>query len=75
MRRVCAVHEAGHLVVGVALGVFTAKTLTIMDAGGATHVELSRANSQTKDGIENHITALLGGRAAEEVLLGQATAG
>lgn len=75
LRRVCAVHEAGHLVVGVALGVFTAKTLTIMDAGGATHVELSRANSQTKDGIENHITALLGGRAAEEVLLGQATAG
>lgn len=38
-------------------------------------VELSRANSQTKAGIENFIAALLGGRAAEEVLLGQSTAG
>ena len=75
LRRVCAVHEAGHLVVGAALGVFKAKALTIMDDGGATRVEFTRAHSQTKGGIENQITALLGGRAAEEILLGEATVG
>lgn len=75
LRRACAVHEAGHLVVGVALDVFTPQALTILDDGGATRVELSRANSQTKTGIENFIATLLGGRASEEVLLDQSTAG
>ena len=75
LRRACAVHEAGHLVVGVALDVFAPQALTVLDHGGATRVELSRANSQTKAGIENFIAALLGGRASEEVLLGQSTAG
>ncbi len=75
LRRACAIHEAGHLVVGVVLDVFAPQALTILDDGGATHVDLSRTNSQTKDGIENFITALLSGRAAEEVLLRLATAG
>lgn len=75
MRRACAVHEAGHLVAGVALDVFVPQALTILDSGGTTRVEPSRANSQTASGIENYITALLSGRAAEEVLLGLATAG
>ncbi|UWU76594.1 AAA family ATPase [Bradyrhizobium huanghuaihaiense] len=76
-RRACAVHEAGHLVVGHALDVFEAKTLAILDRGGATVLDISRANSQTESGIENYITALLGGRAAEEIILGRpgATAG
>lgn len=77
LRRTCSVHEAGHLVVGVALAVFEPQALTILDHGGATRVELSRANSQTESGIENFITALLSGRASEEIILGssQATAG
>jgi len=77
LRRSCSVHEAGHLIVGVALAVFEPKALTILDHGGATRAELSRANSQTQSGIENYITALLSGRAAEEIILGssQATAG
>jgi ATP-dependent Zn protease len=75
LRRVCAVHEAGHLVVGVALDVFAPKALTILDDGGATRAELSRSNAQTQQGIENYITTLLSGRAAEEIILGQATAG
>ncbi|MEH2500266.1 cell division protease FtsH [Bradyrhizobium sp. AZCC 1678] len=77
LRWSCSVHEAGHLVVGVALAVFEPQALTILDRGGATRVELSRANSQTQSGIENYIIALLSGRAAEEVILGasQATAG
>jgi cell division protease FtsH len=75
LRRACSVHEAGHLIVGVALAVFQPQALSILDHGGATRVELSRANSQTEGGIENYITALLAGRAAEEIILGQATAG
>jgi cell division protease FtsH len=77
LRRSCSIHEAGHLVVGVALAVFEPQAITILDHGGATRVELSRANSQTKSGIENYVVTLLSGRAAEEILLGasQATAG
>ena len=56
---------------------FEPQALTLLDDGGATRVELSRANSQTQNGIENFITALLSGRASEEIILGssQATAG
>ncbi|MBR0734983.1 AAA family ATPase [Bradyrhizobium japonicum] len=69
-RRCCAVHEAGHLVVGIALSVFEEATLAIHDRAGATYFEVSRANSQTQSVIENYITALLAGRAAEKVFLG-----
>lgn len=72
LRRVCAIHEAGHLAVGVALDVFEPRTLTIMDDGGAARVDMSTANSQTESGLENFIASLLAGRAAEEVLLGAA---
>jgi cell division protease FtsH len=77
LRRSCAVHEAGHLVVGVVLAVFEPQAMTILDHGGATRAQLSRANSQTQSGIENYITALLSGRAAEEIIIGSsyATAG
>lgn len=77
LRRICAIHEAGHLIVGVALGVFEPQALTIFDAGGTTRVELSRENGQSEQGIENFITSLLGGRAAEVIILGasKATAG
>lgn len=70
LRRVCAIHEAGHLVVGVALAVFEPQALTILDHGGATLVELSQENGQSERGMENFIAALLGGRAAELVVLG-----
>lgn len=77
LRRVCSVHEAGHLIVGVALDVFQPEAVSILDGGGATRFELSRANSQTERGIENFIAVLLAGRAAEETVLGssEVTAG
>ncbi|TCU74894.1 ATP-dependent Zn protease [Bradyrhizobium sp. R2.2-H] len=74
LRRVVALHEAGHMVVGVALNVFQPQALSILDAGGATQVELSRESGQSEQGIENFITSLLGGRAAEVVILGAAKA-
>ena len=58
LRRVCAVHEAGHLVIGLALDVFEPQAVTIVDQGGVTRVELSRANVQTEGGIENYITVV-----------------
>jgi cell division protease FtsH len=77
LRRVCALHEAGHLIAGVVLNVFEPQALSILDDGGATRAELSFENSQTEQGIENFITSMLSGRAAEEVILGpsKATAG
>lgn len=70
LRRSCSIHEAGHLIAGVALAVFEPQALAILDHGGATRVEPSWTNSQTQPGIENYITTLLSGRAAEEIILG-----
>ncbi|MFK4726065.1 cell division protease FtsH [Bradyrhizobium niftali] len=69
-RLACAVHEAGHFVVGYALSVFEARMLAILDHGGTTGIKILRANAATEAGIENYITALLAGRAAEEIVLG-----
>ncbi|WP_271606319.1 AAA family ATPase [Bradyrhizobium sp. CCBAU 11434] len=76
LRRNCAVHESGHLVVGVALRMFEPRNLSITDEGGMASVETGYA-PQTLAEIENSIVAALGGRAAEVVLLGEkmATAG
>jgi ATP-dependent Zn protease len=71
LRRACALHESGHLVVGLALQVFEAQHLAIMDDGGTTRVQLAWANAQTFEGMENFVVSLLGGRAAEEVFLGR----
>jgi ATP-dependent Zn protease len=65
LRRSCAQHEAGHVVVGTALGVFTAKTVSIDDAEGITSAELNVNQAQTLGGLESFITMLLAGRAAE----------
>lgn len=72
LRRVISVHEAGHLVTGVALQVFTPRALSIADEGGLTKVEMTMENYQNEGGIENFIAMLLAGRAAEEVVLGPA---
>ena len=71
LRRACSVHEGGHLVAGVALQVFEPRALSIYDDGGVTQFDLLQAKYQTEGGIENLITTLLSGRAAEEVLLGK----
>jgi cell division protease FtsH len=62
-----SVHEAAHLVVGVALEVIDPHSLSIGHDGGLTRAELLIENSQTLAGIENAIVMLLAGRAAEEV--------
>jgi cell division protease FtsH len=77
LRRSVAVHEAGHLVAGLSLRVIDVEALSLHDDGGNTQMMVQRENTQTLAGMENIITALLSGRAAEEVLLSpsMATAG
>jgi ATP-dependent Zn protease len=72
LRKVVALHEAGHLVIGVGLGVFEPRAVSVFDEGGATRIDVIRAATQTEGGIENFIAMLLSGRAAEEVVLGKA---
>jgi ATP-dependent Zn protease len=65
MRRKCAIHEAGHVVVGATTGMFTTNAVSIHDVGGVTAIELNKDHAQTLGGLEALITMLLGGRAAE----------
>lgn len=72
LRKGCALHEAGHLVTGVALQVFAPRALSLVDEGGRARVAMTVENHQHEGGIDNMITMLLAGRAAEQVVLGNA---
>lgn len=69
LRRTCAVHEAGHVVVASVLGIFTLMAVSVHDAGGVTTIEPNAGESQTLRGLESLIVMLLAGRAAEMELL------
>ena len=78
MIRRIAVHEAGHAVVRIAMGKVPTALSLIAGDGGAGHVRYAIGD----DGFEGlavdlhrHVVALLAGRAAEEVVLGAASAG
>jgi ATP-dependent Zn protease len=66
-RRIAARHEAGHIVVGAALGISKIKAVSLHDANGVTSVEIDPHRGQTLGGMESIITMLLAGRAAELV--------
>lgn len=73
-----ATHEAGHAVVGTVLGTGTLKSVTLYrtpDSGGSCHFEDSSGTLLTRDGFERMVMRLLAGRAAEEVVLGEASQG
>lgn len=69
LRRAVALHESGHLVVGLALRIFDPRSLTIADDGGQASAAVSIENIQTETDIENVMTMLMAGRAAEEEFL------
>ncbi|TAY88139.1 AAA family ATPase [Rhizobium leguminosarum] len=77
-RRTIAIHEAGHAVVGVRLGVGLLNTVAVpweVYAGqplGFAHFQLEDDPLQDRQGCLDHIALLLGGRAAEEVVLNAA---
>lgn len=69
VRHAGAAHEAGHVVVSAALGTVEIKAASVYDLGGTTSIRLKLEHSQTRHGLESLIAVLLGGRAAEELLL------
>ncbi|MEP4195943.1 MAG: hypothetical protein ABJL99_09945 [Aliishimia sp.] len=68
-----AVHEAGHIVVAHTLGLPPAERATITNTGG--FVDIPSPMLESAQSAKNRITALLGGRAAEQVVLGEALNG
>jgi len=72
-----AVHEAGHAVVGRAVQLGTVTSLSVIEkgiTGGLTRMD-NGDWSITLESIERYVTHVLGGRAAEEAVLGSVGSG
>lgn len=73
-----AVHESGHAVVAASFPMLKLGDVSIVGRGhsaGRAAVSLATPGALTPDGIEALLAALLGGRAAEEVICGGISAG
>ncbi len=75
LRRTISYHEAAHAVALSALGAGTPVSLSIDDLGGYSENEPACMRDQTRDGLERYLIVLLAGRAAEELLDGEPSAG
>ncbi|NBJ13709.1 AAA family ATPase [Microvirga arsenatis] len=78
LRRRCAVHEAGHAVAAVASGEAVSVEISIVGQGrhaGTTRVAGGPEQPMTAEKAHQVLVYLLAGRAAEEVVLGRASAG
>ena len=79
-RRRIAVHEAGHAVVGAALsagGQVTKVSVLARGSGGGFTLSVPEADRvlATRSELIHRLSVLLGGRVAEELLLGEASTG
>ena len=77
-RRRIAIHEAGHAVVMHQLGGVEVTSVTLMGTGGTGGTTRSRMLAPhvlTPSLLETRLITLMGGRAAEAVLLGEISAG
>lgn len=75
-----SIHEAGHAVAALALSCGILKKAVVASgrhgSGGRTHIEFDlTADGLTRRAIEDHVTMILSGRAAEKVVLGAESAG
>lgn len=76
LRMRCAVHEAGHAVALLAGGASGPVTLSVAPTGGLTeHAARDAYGALTEADLERTLVMILSGRAAEEVLLGDVSAG
>lgn len=72
-----AVHESGHVIAGLAVG----STLDIVsiamagDNGGVARLSMPNGTLVTRHQLEGTVMSLLGGRAAEQLLLGEPSQG
>jgi hypothetical protein len=74
-RRRLATHEAGHAVAMLAFGERDPVALLIGGDGGLAQSEVTELRAYTREHLDNHIVMLLAGRAAEELVFGNCTAG
>lgn len=74
LRRIVAVHEAGHALVSAATGRADVSMLAIQSDGGVTATSLHRTG-EDRAAIEAQLAISMAGRAAERLLLGQVSAG
>ena len=71
-----AVHEAGHGLAVVASGASQSVVLSVQAAGGLTEVDgIGEVGAATEAELEDFLVMTLAGRAAEEVILGDVSAG
>ncbi|MBI1201937.1 MAG: AAA family ATPase [Rhodopseudomonas sp.] len=75
LRRRIAYHESGHAIAFLALGIADPQALSIGGSGGLAESDLGEMRAITRSHLENFIVALLAGRAAEELIFGEVTAG
>ncbi len=69
-----AVHEAGHAIASIALGLGTIQSISISESGGLVRYKDFPRHGLLSD-AENEICRSMAGRAAERLVLGQASAG
>ncbi len=74
LRRRIAVHEAGHAVAAVALGLPAPHALAVTEAGGRARMRAG-PEALTNEEVHRHLVQLLAGRAAEALACGAVSAG
>jgi cell division protease FtsH len=75
VRRRVAYHEAGHAIALLGLGIGEPKALSIGGAGGFAESDLGEMRAITRSHLVMFLVALLAGRAAEELIFSEVTAG
>jgi ATP-dependent Zn protease len=75
VRRRVAYHESGHAIALLALGIAEPKALSIGGTGGLAESDLGEMRAMTRAHLEKFLVALLAGRAAEQLIFGEVTAG
>jgi cell division protease FtsH len=75
LQRLVATHESGHAVALLALGIAQPKALSIGGGGGFAESDIGELKAQTRSYIEKFLAVLLAGRAAEQLVFGEVTAG
>jgi ATP-dependent Zn protease len=75
VRRRIAYHESGHMVALIFLGIAEPHALSIHAAGGLAESTRGPIEAQTRSHLEKYLVCLLAGRASEELIFGEVTAG
>ena len=74
-RRRIAIHEVGHAIVARELQTGAILGLSVHDRGGTLHIENNLAGTATLARLQDEMAVLLAGRAAERLVLGEASIG